>query len=521
MGPTFVLYRRRRIQKTIFLIFSLVSVSLIEPGSGSANFDPALTITWGPNRPHSPGGGATPELSTASAESMIRFANSLAPCDIQQSVDCVSSLEVAGSDANWTAATYLEPAFNPGGPAVLMEDRDWTPNQDLNIGPPTCCNLYKVTLPDGQDLLLFVRIWFYLYSQKSALGIKDRTYLAEITPVARTTMAQCLKKVNFGVDTYFDATFNPSSSAEFCYSRVNTPLKFRIALDTRRPIVGWIETRIGEANYYSSPNSNPNLPFRFVLEGQSVRVPVVQLQILSSDSADRTTYCTSDIGLAMKFCDKTNTWWWGLVLSQPSVNGIDAVAVYSKALNLFPRLDNAVHDYVAWTAVLRQSDSRSLGGCSSQQPIYGIVGGNAMLISSELPVWNAASQTIEFRVISPHSNPDGSVAQGTYEMQIEKSVAQCLWNSEVLPQNVSFSVVSDDGNSKVATTTVSIANGMVALRAKGFNYSAATLRAALKSPVSPSQGISPPRRIRCTNGRQTRLQPLGKTTCPAGWRKKR
>ena len=185
-------------------------------------------------------------------------------------------------------------------------------------------------------------------------------------------------------------------------------------------------------------------------------------------------------------------------------------------LSAFPQLDTATHEYMAWSAVFRQFDNRSLNNCSEPSAIYGIVGGNALLIGSELPRWNPISQSVEFRVLSPHHRPNGEIANGTYEMQFNERVAQCLWGTTITPQNVSFSVVDDKGQSKVATAAISSGNGMIAFRASGFTYSSSTLRATLKT----TKNASTAKRLTCVKGRSSKLQPRGTTKCPKGWKKK-
>ena len=436
---------------------------------------------------------------------------------MEPEVDCIKGLQVEGQNGSWSSASYTEPAFPPGAPAVMREYSNWTPESNYNIGPPTCCNLYKIIDPNGIEIYFYVRVYFYSYGNKASLATKPRTYSAEILPVRKVPMAWCFDEGNFGagVETIWSGTDNPKSSGAYCYIRINEQYRFRMTLETKQPITGWVETRIGEAKFSSILTGNENVPFRLTVEGTSLLVPAIQFHIDYSNAESRDKFCSLNL-VGGRFCDTLNNLFWGISLAQPSTNGIDSVDYYTKMLSAFPQLDTATHEYMAWSAVFRQFDNRSLNNCSEPSAIYGIVGGNALLIGSELPRWNPISQSVEFRVLSPHHRPNGEIANGTYEMQFNERVAQCLWGTTITPQNVSFSVVDDKGQSKVATAAISSGNGMIAFRASGFTYSSTTLRATLKTTKNAISA----KRLTCVKGRSSKLQPRGTTKCPKGWKKK-
>ena len=148
-----------------------------------------------------------------------------------------------------------------------------------------------------------------------------------------------------------------------------------------------------------------------------------------------------------------------------------------------------------------------------------MIGGNALLVSSSIPIWNTATQTLEFSVASPHFRTDGQIAQGFYEMQINEKVAQCLWGTTITPQNVGISVLDENGKSKISTATIAVNNGMIIFRATGFSYSTTTIKASFKKEtgVMPNSNV---KRLTCTKGRISKVQPRGITKCPKGWKKK-
>jgi hypothetical protein len=500
------------------LVATIASIQITGPERVKSDvIDPRFMVSWGPSRPLVSPGNASLSIPESSSNDLIRFSNSLAPCDVEPAVDCIKGLDAEGQDGSWSSASYVEPAFPPGEPAVMRGYSIWNPEPDYNIGPPTCCNLYKVIDPNGIETYLYVRVYFYSYGTKSSLATKPRTYSAEILPVRKVPMAWCLDEGNFGagVETIWSGNDNPATSGAYCYIRMNKQYRFRLTLETKQAVTGWVETRIGEARFSSFLTGNQNVPFRFTVEGTSLLVPAIKFQIDYSNAELRDKFCSLKL-VSGRFCDSSNPLYWGISLAQPSINGIDSVDYYTKTLGAFPQLDAATHEYMAWSAVFRQFDNRIINNCSEPSAIYGIVGGNALLIGSELPIWNPLSQSLDFKVLSPHYRPNGEVAEGIYEMQFNERVAQCLWGTKITPQNVSFSVVDENGQSKVATATVSSVNGMIAFRASGFTFSSSTLRATLKT----TKNALTSKRLTCVKGRNSKLQLRGTTKCPKGWKKK-
>ena len=130
-----------------------------------------------------------------------------------------------------------------------------------------------------------------------------------------------------------------------------------------------------------------------------------------------------------------------------------------------------------------------------------------MVIDESIPTWDQATQTLEFGVASPHYLANGQVARGFYEMQLNEQVAKCLWGTKITPTNFNLSVVDENGQSKVATATVAVQNGMVIFRATGFTYSSAKLKVSLKKLICTKNGVA-------------KIQAKNAMTCPKGWKKK-
>jgi hypothetical protein len=138
-----------------------------------------------------------------------------------------------------------------------------------------------------------------------------------------------------------------------------------------------------------------------------------------------------------------------------------------------------------------------------------------MVISDEIPIWNAATNALEFTVASPHYRPNGDIALGFYEMQLNQKVANCLWGTKITPTNVTLSILDAKGEAKVATSQVSVKDGVVIFRATGFTYSTTKLRATLKGAAKDKGS-----QLVCSRNGITKVQPRNVSKCPKGWKKR-
>ena len=513
--------------------------------SSSANFasampqtdqlDPTITYTWGPSYEPKPGtayalvgnmnpGPGVPFTNAPCVNGLpglyegmcgIGFKlhyleNSLSPCLVNSETTCIDEVEVLLDSGSWVSASLDSEA--------LDRPLTWPAFPNLDVGPANNGNIYGFQeASTGIRKLLFVRAAYEL--SYSNLNIGPSQYEILINTVEKTNWENCTKTSSDSINWFSGrlSFFYPPTSSSICYLRTPFENRIRLSLKMKNPPNGWIETYLSSADAKLSTDSSELLPHNMMIEGSPVKLPKVKLVIPHSDTESRQILCNSRLPKGLNWCSETNKLWSSIGFSTTSTNGLDPVGSFTEALKLFPKqLDTAEIEYSTWRVRIKRADSRTVGNCSSATGIYGLFGGNALLISSSIPIWNSASQTLEFGVSSPHYRPDGQTAIGFYEMQINEKVAQCLWGTKITPQNVSLAVVDDNGQSKVAAATISSGNGMIAFRASGFTYSSTTLRASFNSAHS----LKTNKRLTCLKGRKTKLQPHGTTKCPKGWRKK-
>jgi hypothetical protein len=164
---------------------------------------------------------------------------------------------------------------------------------------------------------------------------------------------------------------------------------------------------------------------------------------------------------------------------------------------------------------------------------------NATVYAAGTPRFNAANQSLDYKVMAPHFTSKGEVFKGTYDLRIRSEVARCIYGFTSAPIQASISVLSEDGSMQRATQTVNEDKGWLSLSANGFSYSSPTIQVLLSqsdeiltpTPEITTQAMPEPsvkaapikRTIICAKGKAgaqvkrkvTALKPV----CPAGYRK--
>ena len=164
--------------------------------------------------------------------------------------------------------------------------------------------------------------------------------------------------------------------------------------------------------------------------------------------------------------------------------------------------------------------------------LTGMVTTNADMYVSAPPTFNEVTQSLDYKVSSPHFDENGKLNVGNYNLVLSSEAARCLYNFSKAPISATVSIVSADGTAQVATTTVNEKDGWLYLSANGFTYSAPTVRVKLtqeaEKPVatpSPGASASPTAEVKkttitCIKGKTTKKVTAVKPLCPAGYKKK-
>ena len=193
--------------------------------------------------------------------------------------------------------------------------------------------------------------------------------------------------------------------------------------------------------------------------------------------------------------------------------------------------DKATYAPSVWS--IRSMESQQFEQCmKGSDSLSGIVTTNSTMYIGNPPTFNKEEQTLDYKVMSPHYLPDGSEFKGSYDLLIKSEVARCIYGFSNAPISASVSIVSSDGTSQVATVVVNEKGGWLTLSAKGFTFSAPTLRvklsqkvemAPVKAEPTPTATPKPQAKkttITCLKGKVVKKVTAVKPVCPTGYRKK-
>lgn len=150
--------------------------------------------------------------------------------------------------------------------------------------------------------------------------------------------------------------------------------------------------------------------------------------------------------------------------------------------------------------------------------IHGAVFKASNEVSGGMPSWNYKSQSLDFGVSGPHFDANGDLFKGFFKARIPKKWLDCMYpgNSLSAANQISVSIVYDDGTVQVASTQTKVTDNLISIEVPVLHFSSPTIRvsnAALAPKATPK---STPKTISCTKGKVKKKVSASK--CPSGWK---
>jgi spore coat protein U-like protein len=99
---------------------------------------------------------------------------------------------------------------------------------------------------------------------------------------------------------------------------------------------------------------------------------------------------------------------------------------------------------------------------------------------------------------------------------MSNQLARCLYHLTNAPIQATVVVTDNDGNRKVATTTVNQSKEKIFIEARNFTFSSPVIKVRITQASSPKKEIS----ITCYKGQSVRLVKGVKPKCPSGYKVK-
>lgn len=171
--------------------------------------------------------------------------------------------------------------------------------------------------------------------------------------------------------------------------------------------------------------------------------------------------------------------------------------------------------------VVVENDDMGFGidGLSGQM----VVASNGQCATST-PVWDDASQTMNWTVGAPHFNSTGAVNKGFYKAIIPANDALLLWglaDPKKAASALTIQVVEEDGGPSVAAKKVSYKNGNIIIDVTGFSFSKPKITIKKNTKSSVKKYFTTKKTVKCYNPKTKKTKTYKKVYgCPAGTKKK-
>ncbi|MEY4468827.1 MAG: hypothetical protein RLZZ87_151 [Actinomycetota bacterium] len=196
---------------------------------------------------------------------------------------------------------------------------------------------------------------------------------------------------------------------------------------------------------------------------------------------------------------------------------INALDHFDKWSRYFPDEAQSLRTYWGFSSSASSSDK-----ClQSNERILGLVTTNAMVYEPRPPRFIEGS--LNYRVASLHSKPNGGEFQGSYDLILDSKAARCLYGYSDAPISASVSITSGSGEQQnISVTTVNERDGWFHLGAYGFTFSSPVIRVKLAQPNPRGVSKEPPAGktvIICLKGKLQKKVSAAKPTCPKGYKK--
>jgi hypothetical protein len=315
----------------------------------------------------------------------------------------------------------------------------------------------------------------------------------------------------------------------FCEAIREFPVGYRFGVSLRMgtKLSGWYHGRLALPDVTIKDWKNGQ---EISVEAEPVRVPTLDFSVPNAEIPQK----VRDIVFTDRYFGKSGDGVREARINDGSASPVmvDLAAAFAPAYK-----DKATSTNTTWAfkAMNYGQNSAEVQKCSNNTGnVAGLVTTNALTYLPGPPTFDKESQSLTYKVASPHYEANGSLASGSYDLSMRSDIARCLYGFTNAPIKAEISITSDEGEKKVATTIVNEKNGWLYLSAKGFTFSSPVINVKLSQEkvVAPAPAPSPSESpvvkrvakkkvtISCVKGKTTKKVTAINPKCPAGYRKK-
>ncbi len=480
---------------------------------------------------HSSNGSFVPcqgGLSACSPDDGFTLMNTLVPCESGGVIACVREVSASSDGQSWIEGKHL------GERVKSWPIYSYSARPDLGFGASHGPNLYQFPglKSDKSDL-------FEVAPRMQANAQSGKPLVIDTI----TTRVQAVRKDPSVVRSGFVPPRPGLSGDEWLKSIAScldgqhitsecwindsqtSKLFFKVELALPSAPDGWVSGRVFRPNVvFATDSKNPKLPVTVSVSGSSMTVPFLAKSYFAFNPGERAIWDL--LGNALNSPWRNDSISRGLALSPLDLD------MFLTGLSHDPSWDKAASERTEWISNLSWQEQLVRGSTCRQSGFEGFIGSNALVYESNLPVFDAISKEMTYRVASPHSLSNGEIHSGAYSLVISEKLARCIWRLDSKIGRLSLSVTNEDGTSKAATTSLNLQDGLLSFEAAGFTFSEVKLQARFvpedivvntpvaKRPIGKPVVIQKKTTITCVKGKLIKKMTAVGPKCPAGYKKK-
>jgi hypothetical protein len=484
--------------------------------------------------------------------SVLQYKAQIGLCSDVLTNDCISEITIKNQDGlnlDFTTSSF---------PAVTAGDFKGDPSMGLPSGGPT--PLITVPgLPHAGGNRYLIVVSAVGYKLPDSPRFNPAHINASIYAVNIESKFNSLPGIQTSLNWYdkldysLGAWTNPTTACPIYTTRecaqpyampVNAQFGFKLKLSN--PVKGWLHGRVDGISSEISLDSAGNQTIS--IQGNPIIVPSAYGWIKKSEvtktMADFYERVRQPVGGAGFGCTNDPT-------GGQATNGCDS-KFWVSVLRFLRADQESMDEFLAWMPALQDKASKAptiwrwetMGPDGTSDACYqntsnlsGFVSTNATQYLSGPPVFNKVEESLDYKVAAPHYLPNGKEFLGTYNLIINAKVARCLYGFTDAPIKANVSVTSADGQSRVATTSLTEKDGWLRLSANGFTFSNPVVKVklsqekALVAPTpTPEPSVTPTpvakpaavkrSSITCVKGKTTKKVTAVKPKCPTGYKKR-
>ena len=485
-----------------------------------------------------------PNLNAVTQEQRSIFGAVLPPCDGQQ-VACISEVSYQIGNGEWFRATATSDqsqrdvyigSLLPNGEWELLETKLFPEDVSRNLPQGDAARLWSFPQSPhgGGDT-------YQVSAQLSGSYITNGMYVPnsfnlQIIPQKRL-IGLASSECPSGSIHYQTKRLNPVGlcSTNFDFPS-NINIRVKVNLGTfLNSINGWFDSRIKDLGIDIDIQQRV-----LTIEGKPLTVPTASSRAIKYE--ELAGLGLPEIPLNIQAAQNRANFGTG---GSEQLNTPQALESFLRLGNNI--LPTALGENTIWQ-VSSLTQTLENAKCLDKGIVNGIVSTNATVYDSTAPKWNEQDSSLSFRVGAAHHKSNNEVFQGYYSLTMNKATANCYWGNSFSNANATVSVIGQDGEQNISTSSFTTSNGWVNFVASGFTFSAPTIKVKYVAPPAPAPTPSPTPvvtqtpptieitapivaqkpnpivarkiTITCVKGRAVKKVTAVKPLCPKGYKKK-